>query len=153
LDIWKHMLWPKEGPGVELTIWLPTTKSQESTRFPCVQVACNILLESSQWGLQIFFRPHLHRRSTRKIMVHQIAKVPTLAILGLPLGSPGTKSHLDVGPVGSHRIYYKGEGGGFPQVRAVVSFACLSCPWLALTPKVLKLSLSTWCWFCVGPCE
>ncbi len=44
-----------------------------------------------------------------------------LAILRLPLGSLGTKSHLDVGLVGSHIVYYKGEGGGFPQVRAVVS--------------------------------
>jgi hypothetical protein len=29
----KHKLWPKEGPGVELPVWLPTTKSRESTRF------------------------------------------------------------------------------------------------------------------------
>jgi hypothetical protein len=34
---------------------------------------------------------------------------------------PGEKSHLDVGSVTSHRVYYKGEGGGFPQVRAVVN--------------------------------
>jgi hypothetical protein len=34
---------------------------------------------------------------------------------------PGEKSHLDVGSVESHRVYYKGEGGGFPQVRAMVS--------------------------------
>jgi len=40
----------------------------------------------------------------------------TLGILEFPLGSPGTKSHLDVGPMGNHRVYYKGEGGGFPQV-------------------------------------
>jgi len=29
----KHKLWPKEGPGVELPVWLPTRKSRESTRF------------------------------------------------------------------------------------------------------------------------
>jgi hypothetical protein len=34
----------------------------------------------------------------------------------LPFGSLGTKCHLDVDPVASHKIYYKGEGGGFPQV-------------------------------------
>jgi len=51
-----------------------------------------------------------------------------LAISGLPLESPGTKSHLDVGPVGSHRVYYKGEGGGFPQVWAVVNLVSLSRP-------------------------
>jgi len=46
---------------------------------------------------------------------------PTLGILGLPFGSFGTKCHLDVGLVKRHIIYYKGEGGGFPQVWAVVS--------------------------------
>jgi len=44
-----------------------------------------------------------------------------LAILKLPLGSPGTKSHLDVGLVERHKVYYKGEADGFPQVQAMVS--------------------------------
>jgi len=35
--------------------------------------------------------------------------VPTLAILGLSLGSPETKCHLDVGLVKRHRVYYKGK--------------------------------------------
>jgi len=41
--------------------------------------------------------------------------VPTLRISGLPLGSPGTKTHLDVRLMERHRVYYKGEGGGFPK--------------------------------------
>jgi hypothetical protein len=32
---------------------------------------------------------------------------------------PGEKSHLDVIPVERCKVYYKGEGGGFPQVWAV----------------------------------
>jgi hypothetical protein len=44
-----------------------------------------------------------------------------VGILGLPFGNPGTKCHLDVGLVKRHILYYKGEGGGFPQVRAMVS--------------------------------
>jgi hypothetical protein len=40
----------------------------------------------------------------------------------LPLGSPRTKCHLDVAPVERCREYHKWESGGFPQVRAVVSF-------------------------------
>jgi len=43
-------------------------------------------------------------------------------------GSPGTKCHLDVGLVERHKVYYKGEGGGFPQVRAMVSLVSLSLP-------------------------
>ncbi len=42
-------------------------------------------------------------------------------ILRLPFGSPRTKSHLDVAPVEWRRVYYMGEGAGFPRVRAVVS--------------------------------
>jgi hypothetical protein len=48
-------------------------------------------------------------------------------------GVPREKSHLDVGPVERCRVYYKGEGGGFPQVQAVVN---LVCSWLILTPKM-----------------
>jgi hypothetical protein len=39
----------------------------------------------------------------------------------LQLGSPGKKSHLDVASAESCRVYYMGEGGGFPRVWAVVS--------------------------------
>ncbi len=45
-----------------------------------------------------------------------------MAISGLPLGSLGTKNHLDVGAAERHIEYYMGEGGGFPRVWAVVSF-------------------------------
>ncbi len=37
-----------------------------------------------------------------------------MGISGLPLGSPDTKCHLDVGFMERHIVYYKGEGGGFP---------------------------------------
>jgi hypothetical protein len=43
-------------------------------------------------------------------------------------GSPETKCHLDVGLVERHIIYYKGEGGGFPQVRTMVSLVSSSLP-------------------------
>jgi hypothetical protein len=62
-----------------------------------------------------------------------------MGISGLPFGSPETKNHLDVAPMENRRVYYKGEGGGFPQVRLVVSLVCPSCPWLVLAPKVLQL--------------
>jgi len=49
-----------------------------------------------------------------KLWGSKVAGVLIGAISGLPFGSPGEKSHLDVGSVTSHKIYYKGEGGGFP---------------------------------------
>jgi hypothetical protein len=76
-----------------------------------------------------------------------------MGISRLPLGSFETKNHLDVAPVESYKIYYKGEGGGFPQVRAVMSLVCASFPWLVLTPKVLQLCTNHFVWFCAGPCK
>jgi len=74
-----------------------------------------------------------------KLWGPKIARVPTLVISRFPLGNLGTKSHLDVDLVERHKIYYKGEGGGFPQVRAVVNLVNMSYPWLVLTPKMLQL--------------
>jgi len=54
-----------------------------------------------------------------KLWGSKVARVPFGAISGLPLGSPKKKSHLDVASVENCRVYYKGEGGGFPQVRAL----------------------------------
>jgi len=51
----------------------------------------------------------------------------------------GTKCHLDVGLMKKHKVYYKGEGGGFPQVQAVVSLVNPNCSWLILAPKVFQL--------------
>jgi hypothetical protein len=65
--------------------------------------------------------------------VSKITKIPTLGILKLPLGSPRTKWHLSASLVARHIVYYKGEGDGFPQVRAVMS---LVSPWLPAVQSV-----------------
>jgi hypothetical protein len=44
----------------------------------------------------------------------------TGTVSGLQLESLEKKNHLDVASAESCREYYKGEGGGFPQVQAVV---------------------------------
>ncbi len=110
----KHKLQPKERSGLKLAVWLPTIKSQESTWFSCVQVACNMLLKSSQRGLQLCFKPHPDRRSTHEVIALQGCGSPILGNFRLPFGSLGTKSHLDVGLMERCRVYYKGEGAGFP---------------------------------------
>jgi hypothetical protein len=56
-----------------------------------------------------------------KLWGPKIEEVPDVGILRLPLGSPRTKSHLDVAPMERCKEYYMGEGGGFPQVRVVMS--------------------------------
>ncbi len=46
----------------------------------------------------------------------------------LLLGSPGIKSHSNVGAAERRKEYYMGEGGGFPQVRAVVNLVSPESP-------------------------
>jgi hypothetical protein len=50
-----------------------------------------------------------------KLCAPKVMGVPVVGISRFPLGSLGTKSHLDVAPMEKRKIYYKGEeGGGFP---------------------------------------
>jgi len=86
-----------------------------------------------------------------KLWGSKVARVPFGAILGLPLGGPEKNSHLDVAYVESSRVYYKGEGGGFPQVRAVVSLVCPCCPWLVLAPRVFQLCTHHFVWVVCRP--
>jgi len=80
----QHKLWPKEGPGVKLAIWLPTTKSRESTRPRFVQVECNTPLECSQGELQLCFKPHPNQRSEQIVMVVQSPRSPNRDSFGTP---------------------------------------------------------------------
>jgi len=59
-------------------------------------------------------------------------------ISGLQLGSPGKKSHLDVGATERRRVYYMGDGGGIPRVRAVVSLVVRSARGLSQHPRVSR---------------
>jgi hypothetical protein len=57
-----------------------------------------------------------------------MARVQTGTISRFLLGSPGIKSHSDVGVAERRREYYMGEGGGFPRIQAVVSLVNLESP-------------------------
>jgi hypothetical protein len=48
-------------------------------------------------------------------------------------------------------MWAPGEGGGFPQVRAVVSLVCLCCPWLILAPKMFQLRTNHLMWVLCRP--
>jgi hypothetical protein len=120
----KHKLWSKEGLGIKLPIWLPSIKSQELPWFICLQVACHISLEGPWRGIQLCFRSHFNRRSTQEIMALQSARSPNFG----KFGNPMTKWHLGASPVAKHREHYKGEGGGFLQVWAMMSLMSLCLP-------------------------
>jgi hypothetical protein len=132
----QHKLWPKEKPVVKqfnnLTIWLPTMESRESTWFPCAQVACNMPLKSSQRRLQLCSRPCPDWRSATKVIVSQSCGTPILGDFRTPTWESRTKNHLDDTIVEWCKVYYMGEGGGFPRVRAMVSLVSpespMACP-------------------------
>jgi len=136
----KHKLWPKEGPGVELPgfrrFWRPTTKSQESTRNTWLQKTCDMPLERSWRDLQLCFRWRVDQRSAPKVMKLQSCGSPENARFrdshaGVPK-VPGQNGHLDATPAASHKVYYKGEGDGFPQGpgrgESCVSVLPVACP-------------------------
>jgi hypothetical protein len=113
-------LWSKEGPGVKLAVWLPTTKRRESTSSRPPNWECDTSLERSRRGLQVWSRPHCDQTLQSRVMSSQSPGTPTGTISGLQLGSPGKKSHLDVASAEHRKEYYMREGGGFPRVRAVM---------------------------------
>jgi hypothetical protein len=99
--------WTKEEPGVKLAIWLPTTKSQESTSsWRCLE-ECNTALESSRRELQLWFRTHPDPSSGQGVMAVQSSGSPVGTISGLHFGSPNKMCHLDVASATSRRKYYR----------------------------------------------
>jgi hypothetical protein len=119
-------LWAKEGPGVKLVVWLPTTKSLESTSSRRPNWECNTALESSRRELQLWFKTRRDLSLGRGAMAVQSAGSPAGTLSGLHFGSPNKMCHSDVTSTTSCREYYMGEGGGFPRVRVVVSLVCPS---------------------------
>jgi hypothetical protein len=132
-------LWAKEGPGVKLAVWLPTTKSRESTFFRHLIRVCNMALKRSRRGLQLRFRPCRNQTLQSGVMAVQSFGSPVGTISGLHFGSPGNLCHLDVASTASCREYYMGEGGGFPRVWAMVSLVCPSAHGLSQHPRVFRM--------------
>jgi hypothetical protein len=61
---------------------------------------------------------------------------PNFANFGTPIWESWDKKPFGcVGLVERHRVYYKGEGGGFPRVRAVVSLVSPNLPMVRSSTK------------------
>jgi len=78
----------------------------------------------------------------KKLWTPKVTEIVVVGISGLPLGSPRTKWHLGGGHVAKHRVYYKGEGSGFPQVRSVVSLMSMSLPMAHPNTKSVQLCIN-----------
>jgi hypothetical protein len=129
----QHKLWQKERSGVKLAVWLPTTKSRESTWPWCVQVECDTPLERSWRGLQLWFRPHCKGSyAPSKLQESQ------LEFRGSHLGVPGQKAIWMWPPwrTAEYTIWEKVVAS--PKSGLWWVFWVQSCLWLVLTPKVLQ---------------
>jgi hypothetical protein len=136
-------LWAKEGPGVKLAIWLPTTKSQESTssRYPIRE--CDMAFERSRRGLQLWFRPRRDPTPQSGVMTVQssgslvgtisgqfrdsISGVPGIYAIRMPPPRRGAEY-----TIGSKVVAYS-------RVRAVVSLVCPSARGQSQHPRVSRM--------------
>jgi hypothetical protein len=90
----------------------------------------------------------------RKLWGFKVAGVHSCAILGLPRGSPGAKSHLDATPAASHTVYYKGVRWWLtPEPGVWCVKVSPSSPVAVPTPKGPRMNSNHFVWFHAGPCE
>jgi hypothetical protein len=143
LDVWNGLAWP---------IWTSETQimakrkaESQIWQFDSRPIKCWNRLNFLMWRWCATYRwkalDKVYKFSSHLISIGgfhtklwpcKFAEVPTLGILRLPLGSPGTNWHLGASLVARHKVYYKREGGSYPQVRTMVSLMnpCLpvACP-------------------------
>jgi hypothetical protein len=123
---------PKRRAGSQIGNLIPTTKSRESPRFPCVKVVWHTPLENLDKGynfvLDLISIEGLHT----KLCAPKVGKVVESQLWEF-------RWHLGAGPVAKHRVYYKGGGGGFPQFWVVVSLMTSCLLVVRLCTKVLQL--------------
>jgi hypothetical protein len=134
-------LWAKEGPGIKLAVWLPTTKSQESTCSQRALEECNAALKSSQRGLQVWFRPRPDQRSRREAMMSQSPGNPKPGqFRDSTLGVPG-KSAIRM------QMRWRGTENTIgrmvvapPESRPWCVMWVRVSPWLVPTPNACRMS-------------
>jgi hypothetical protein len=138
LDISNTSYGQKKGRKSNWQFDFRPLKVKNRLDFFCMQVACHIPLKISQQRIQLFSRPHFNQRSAHKVMGPQSCESPSCGNFETLM----TKWHLGAGPMAKHRVYYKGEGGGFPQVWVVVNLVSLCLPMARLCTKVLQLCIN-----------
>jgi hypothetical protein len=75
------------------------------------------------------------RSLSKELWSLKVVGIQTETVSKLLLGSPETKNHSDVGVVERCKVYYMGEGGGFPRIQAVVSQVSLELHAACLNTK------------------
>jgi hypothetical protein len=128
-------LWAKEGSRVKLPVWLPTTKSRESTSFRCRLKECDTALESSRWEIQLWFRPRPNPSSGRGAMNVQSPGTPTRDSFGTPTWESREKEPFGCS-LGEELQSILYGGRWWLPLSPGRGESCVSkCMWLVPTPK------------------
>jgi hypothetical protein len=128
-------LWAKERPGVKLAVWLPTTKSWESTRSQRALGECNTALESSRRELQHYFKPRPDRRSGWEAMTVQSPETPNRDSFGTPLWESRDKKPFGCSLHGVTQSILYGGRWWLPPSPGHGESNESKCPWLVPTPQ------------------
>jgi hypothetical protein len=133
----EYELWPNQGRGIKLPIWLMTTKSQESPWFLCMQVAWHMSLQNFWQRLQIYFRPHINWRSSKTVMGLQSHKSPNFENFGtFNLGISGQNDIWVLAPWLGIKNTKRGKVVVSPKPKLWWFLWIRVCPWIIRAPKV-----------------
>jgi hypothetical protein len=121
-------------------IWFLTTKSQESTWFICMKVTCHILLERSQQGLQLCFRPHLNRRFAQEVIGFQTRRNHNFKTLNLGILRQNDIWVLDLWPSIKNTI--RGKVVVSPKSRPWWILWVRVNLWFVCAPKMIQLCIN-----------
>ncbi len=104
----EYKLWPKKGPRIKCHFDSRPLKIRNCLNFLVCRWRCtyhgNLFDKGYNISLDLTSIGGLHT----KLWASKVVGVLILRIL--------TKWHLGASPMAKHKEYYKGEGGGFPQV-------------------------------------
>jgi hypothetical protein len=128
-------LWAKEGPGVKLTVWLPTTKSRESTSSQRLQRKCDMALNNSRGELQLWFKPRPNLSLGREVMNAQSPGSPNRDNFGTPPWESREKEPFGCSLSAKLQRILKGGGWWLPPSPSRGESCGPKCSWLVPTPK------------------
>jgi len=131
----KPKLCVKEGSGVKLLVWLPTTKSQESTSFWRRLKECDMALESSWRELQLWFRPRPDPSLGRGAMSVQSLGTPTRDSFGTPTWESREKEPFGCSLDGELQSILYGGRWWLPPSPGRGESCVSKCPRFVPTPK------------------
>jgi len=134
-------LWAKEGPGVKLPVWFPTTKSRESTSSRPPNWECDTSLERSWRGYKFGSDLVAIKPGSQELWAPKVPGPHPRQFrdnFGTPTWESRKKEPFGCSLSGRRKEYYMGEGGGFPRVRAVVSLVVRSARGLSQHQRVSR---------------